>query len=222
MNLGNATVYRWIQRFVPQISEYVNSLSPELSETWHADELFVKMKGGQRTTVEAMGTMNMACLWNVMDRETRCLLASRLSRCRDVAGADRALRGAMSHARGDGPRRYLLTRSAPTERQFPCCLWTEAKPCREGGNREASRDERQNREAQRHTTRESEGSEGMEVHADPACRRTEDSSRLREASPSIGRSDSRTGHGGRGRGQEQVISDAHGGRRPRARVIQSK
>ena len=42
MNLGNATVYRWIQTYVPQISEYANSLSPQLSDTWHADELFVR------------------------------------------------------------------------------------------------------------------------------------------------------------------------------------
>jgi putative transposase len=33
MHIGKATVYRWIQRYVPQISEYVNSLSPQLSDT---------------------------------------------------------------------------------------------------------------------------------------------------------------------------------------------
>jgi transposase len=33
MTLGYATIYRWIQKFVPRISEYVNSLTPELSET---------------------------------------------------------------------------------------------------------------------------------------------------------------------------------------------
>ena len=48
MNLGNTTVYRWIQTYVPQISKRArNSLSPQLSDTWHADELFVKMKGGE-------------------------------------------------------------------------------------------------------------------------------------------------------------------------------
>ena len=46
MKLGNATVYRWIQNYVSQISDYVNSLSPQLSDTWLAGELFVKMEGG--------------------------------------------------------------------------------------------------------------------------------------------------------------------------------
>ncbi|MFZ0222483.1 MAG: hypothetical protein WAM42_12435 [Candidatus Nitrosopolaris sp.] len=41
------TIYNWIKRYIPIISQYVNSLTPQLSETWHADELFVKMHEGQ-------------------------------------------------------------------------------------------------------------------------------------------------------------------------------
>ncbi|HKW03865.1 MAG TPA: hypothetical protein VJN71_01075 [Nitrososphaerales archaeon] len=49
--MSNGTVYAWIQKYIPKISEYVNSLSPELSDTWHADELFVKMKKGIDHTI---------------------------------------------------------------------------------------------------------------------------------------------------------------------------
>jgi transposase-like protein len=101
MTLTPMTIYRWIQRFVPQISEYVNSLSPQLSETWHADELFVKMKGGENE--KQYGQKRMAYLWNVMDRKTRFLLASKLSRFRDVAGADRAFRDAVKVAHESRP-----------------------------------------------------------------------------------------------------------------------
>jgi putative transposase len=38
-----STIYRWIQKYVPLVSEYANSLAPQLSATWHADELFVKV-----------------------------------------------------------------------------------------------------------------------------------------------------------------------------------
>ena len=107
MNLGNATVYRWIQKFVPKIAEYVNSLTPELSGTWHADELFVKMKGGITYKNKGAETKNLAFLWNVMDRRTRFLLASKLSRFRDVAGADRAFREAMNNAKGSQPERVF-------------------------------------------------------------------------------------------------------------------
>jgi transposase-like protein len=50
MNLGKSSIYRWIQGFVPRISEYVNTLAPQLSGTWHADEVFVKMEGKESRT----------------------------------------------------------------------------------------------------------------------------------------------------------------------------
>ncbi len=63
-HLGATTVYDWIQRFVPKISDYVNSLAPSLSDTWHADEIFLKMKDG----ITYRGNTKMAFLLNVMDR----------------------------------------------------------------------------------------------------------------------------------------------------------
>jgi transposase-like protein len=98
-NVGNATIYKWIQKFVPRISEYARTLTPEISTDWHADELFVKMKDGINYKAHYGGeAKNIAFLWNVMDRKTRFLLASKLSRWRDVAGADRAYREALSNA----------------------------------------------------------------------------------------------------------------------------
>ena len=67
LNLGSASIYRWIQRYIPLISEYANSLSPQLSDTWHADELFVKMKDG--ITIKAGS--NMAFLWNIHGQENK-------------------------------------------------------------------------------------------------------------------------------------------------------
>lgn len=96
LTLGAASVYRWIQRYVPLVSSYVNSLSPRLSDTWHTDELFVKMKGG--VYEKQYSLYNVAYLWNVMDRKTRFLLASTLTGRRDVGGADRAFREAKANA----------------------------------------------------------------------------------------------------------------------------
>ena len=127
LNLGNATVFRWIQKFVPQISKYVNSLSPELSETWHADELFVKMKGGITYKNKGAETKNLAFLWNVMDRKTRFLLASKLSRFRDVAGADRAFREAMSNAKGSQPER-IYTDGLKSYQTFMASLPESQRP----------------------------------------------------------------------------------------------
>jgi len=108
--LDQSTVYRWIERFVPMVSEYVNSLAPTLSGTWHADEVFVKMRGGEKATggMDRSKPMeNVAYLWNVMDRKTRFLLASKVTRYRDVGAADRAMREAMKNANGSEPEAIL-------------------------------------------------------------------------------------------------------------------
>lgn len=103
--MGKSSVARWIQTLVPKVSEFVNTLSPELSDTWQADELFVKMKGGEKETQYKQS--NMAYLWNVMDRKTRFLLASRLSQHRNVNGAVGAFNSARKAAKDSQPERIL-------------------------------------------------------------------------------------------------------------------
>ncbi len=109
MTMSKITVYRWIQKFIPKISEYVNSLSPQLSDTWHGDELFVKMKSGiDYTTSDRRSFEHIAFLWNVMDRKTRFLLASKLSPLRDSKGAQEAFRQAREVAKGQWPEKILV------------------------------------------------------------------------------------------------------------------
>jgi transposase-like protein len=103
LSLGSTTIYTWIQRYVPMISDYVNSLAPQLSETWHADELFVKMRGG----INHKKSKNISFLWNVMDRETRFLIASKISEARDSNGAIAAFKEAIKNAHGIKPEKVL-------------------------------------------------------------------------------------------------------------------
>jgi transposase-like protein len=97
------TIYNWIKKYIPIVSEYVNSLTPQLSDTWHADELFVKMHGGQ----SYKGKSNLAFLWNVMDRKTRFLLASKVSEARDINGAVAVFKEAIKNAHGNEPEQVL-------------------------------------------------------------------------------------------------------------------
>src|SRR6187402_545932 len=43
-----------IQTYIPQISNYVNSLTLQLSDSWHIDESFVKMKDGDKKKITLM------------------------------------------------------------------------------------------------------------------------------------------------------------------------
>lgn len=103
VNVGSSTIFDWIQRFVPKISEYVNSLEPQLSGTWHADELFVKMKDGTDLKTKSGSYKNIAFVWNVMDRKTRFLLASKISSFRDANGAFQAFKEARKNSHGQFP-----------------------------------------------------------------------------------------------------------------------
>ena len=108
-NLGAASIYRWMQKFIPKISEYVNSLTPQLSEIWHFDELFVKMKNG----VEVKNRGKVAFVWNAMDRKTRFLIASKLTAERDRVGASRVFEEAFRNAHGSMPE-MITTDSLPS------------------------------------------------------------------------------------------------------------
>jgi transposase-like protein len=99
IELGHTTIYNWIQKYIPTISSYVNSLKPKLGKTWHADELFVKMKGGETRK----GDTGIAYLWNVMDRQSRFLISSKLSEHRDTEGAINAFNEAIHNAQGSNP-----------------------------------------------------------------------------------------------------------------------
>lgn len=101
VDINYSTIYTWIKRYVPMISEYVNTLSPELSNTWHADELFVKMRGG----VFIKKMRGLGVIWNVMDRQTRFLIASKLTETRDVHSALAAFEEAVRNAHGKTPER---------------------------------------------------------------------------------------------------------------------
>ena len=99
IKLGVTTIYDWIAKYVPRIAEYVNALTPEVSKEWHADELFVKVRGGS----EYKGKQNIGFLWNVIDRETRYLIASKVSQLRDAKGAIAAFQEAVKNVHGNNP-----------------------------------------------------------------------------------------------------------------------
>jgi transposase-like protein len=53
------------------------------------------------------GKTNLAFLWNVMDRKTRFLLASKVSEARDINGAVAVFKEAIKNAHGNEPQQVL-------------------------------------------------------------------------------------------------------------------
>lgn len=75
LKLHHETIRRWIMKFTKVMSDYVNKLKPNLSNTWHIDEQKINVKG------------NWKWSWNVLDSETRFLLANSISDKRTINSA---------------------------------------------------------------------------------------------------------------------------------------
>ena len=93
---SKATVYEWVRDFS---AEAVDEMKDHPAKTgggdWVADELHFTVKGKK------------AYLWDIMDRDTRYILASHLSYRRDAPSARAMLRKAL--AASDGPPKTITT-----------------------------------------------------------------------------------------------------------------
>jgi putative transposase len=72
LDVSHMTVYRWVEQYSRLASEWMNSQHVHTGERWHIDETIVKVNGEPRY------------LWNVLDNETRFLLATHVSKNRSL------------------------------------------------------------------------------------------------------------------------------------------
>ena len=94
VEVQHSTIIRWLQKYVEIAREFVDGLKPELSGIYHVDEMVVRvrksepMKRGNKYGVQ---NGRYAWLWNLADHDTRFLLASRVSKRRNVEDASAVL-----------------------------------------------------------------------------------------------------------------------------------
>lgn len=73
LDLHPETIRRWVLKFTKVINEYTKTLTPKTSGVWNADETLVLTKRGKS---KKNPNTNFDYVWNVMDNETKFLLAS--------------------------------------------------------------------------------------------------------------------------------------------------
>lgn len=71
VQINHVTVLRWIRKYVKLMNSYLENVVPNVSDTWRADELYVKIKG------------DMKYLFAVMDDETRFWIAQEVAETKD-------------------------------------------------------------------------------------------------------------------------------------------
>ena len=67
VEVSHKTVYMWIKKYVGLMEKYIEKLRPNVSDTWRADELWVKFKG------------DMKYVFAIMDDETRYWIAQEVA-----------------------------------------------------------------------------------------------------------------------------------------------
>jgi putative transposase len=67
IEVSHKTVFKWVKKYITLMRDYVETLKPNVSYTWRADELYVKIRG------------NMKYLFAMMDDETRFWIAQEVA-----------------------------------------------------------------------------------------------------------------------------------------------
>lgn len=75
VEVHHTTVYRWIRKYVAVMEKYLDQMRPQFSDTWRADELYLKVRG------------NMKYLFAMMDDETRFWIAQEVADTKDTHDA---------------------------------------------------------------------------------------------------------------------------------------
>jgi len=101
--VNHVTVYRWIKKYVRLMEKYLDQMKPQVSDTWRADELWVKVKG------------NLKYLFAMMDDETRFWIAQEVADTKHNYDARRLFRKARD-AIGRKPM-TIITDGLPSYRE---------------------------------------------------------------------------------------------------------
>ena len=73
------TVWNWIDKYTALMAKYLDKITPQVTDTWRADELFLKVQG------------NMKYLYAMMDDETRFWIAQGVADTKDTADLKTAI-----------------------------------------------------------------------------------------------------------------------------------
>src|SRR5208283_2910495 len=80
VEVSHQTVYNWIKKYIALMKNYTEKIVPNVSDTWRADEIYLKVKG------------NMKYLFSMMDDETRFWIAQEVAESKDKHDARNLLR----------------------------------------------------------------------------------------------------------------------------------
>ncbi len=106
VNVSHVSITKWVGKYMAIIKEYADTLVPELSDVWSLDEAMINVKD----TEQMKGKGFYDWLWTVIDPKTRFILATEISKRREIADA----RSIVSKAKQVSKPNYVITDSLRT------------------------------------------------------------------------------------------------------------
>jgi transposase-like protein len=103
VDVSYRTILNWIQKYTALMEKYLDKITPQVSDTWRADELYLKVRG------------NMKYLFAMMDDETRFWIAQEVADTKHNYDARRLFRKARDRI-GRKPK-ALITDGLPAYRE---------------------------------------------------------------------------------------------------------
>lgn len=67
ITISHQTIYNWIQKYTKLMKKYLDNITPQVGDTWRADEIFVKVKG------------DLKYMFALLDDETRFLISQEVA-----------------------------------------------------------------------------------------------------------------------------------------------
>ncbi len=85
--VSQVTIWKWVRKYSTLVSEYVKTLSPQLGGKWHHDETVIRCEAQDQW------------FWEMIDEDTRFLIASHLSETRTLEDTIAQFRKAVEMAK---------------------------------------------------------------------------------------------------------------------------
>src|SRR3990170_7459593 len=117
VEVDHSTVLRWVRKYVRLMESYVEKMKPNVSDTWRADELYLKVKG------------NMKYLFAMMDDETRFWIAQEMADHKGTSDVRPMFRAARERA-GKKPKTLISDGAANFGEANTKEWWTMKKATR--------------------------------------------------------------------------------------------
>ncbi len=99
VQVSHQTIYRWIAKYTELMEKYLEKITPQVSDTWRADEMFLKVKG------------NLKYLYALMDDQTRFWIAQEVASTKYTADVRPLLQIAKQIA-GKQPKTFITDGAA--------------------------------------------------------------------------------------------------------------